>query len=139
MPIWTRLPITTRLVSKIVRLGPSNQHVAIIHESAGYVGEVADLLPVDKAVAANDDIAAVIRHKRRLHECAFAHLSTQLAEQFESLLKDLIVGNGLGVQVVVVAGQAAALVPSREQLGRVGVIPNPTPLPSATIVPIFMA
>lgn len=69
-----------------------------------------DLLPVDKAIPPNDDIAPVIGPKRRLNKRPLAHLSNQLLEKFKPDISDLLRGHSPRVQVVVVVGQDAAAV-----------------------------
>lgn len=77
----------------------------------------ADLLPVDKAIPPNDDIAPVIWPKWRLDKRPLANSSNQLLQKFKADVSDLVRWYCPWVQVVVVIGQNAAAVSGFLQTG----------------------
>ena len=72
----------------------------------------------------DDRVAAVVRKKGWLDECAVTDLTNDLSQKSQSGFKDLVVSDGLGVQIIIICDDASATVSCLEEWRRIRVVSN---------------
>jgi hypothetical protein len=82
------------------------------------------LLPVEEAIFSNYGIAAIIKKKRWLNESAISSSADQFPQKLKSLVTDLVIRDGLRVQIIIIRGKATTLMSCFQQLRNIGVVPG---------------